>query len=166
MVVFLVSGFWHGANWTFIAWGLLNALYFMPLLLLNGNRKNLDVIAAGKRLPSLRAFSGMLLTFGLTVLAWIFFRAEDLSHAFSYLEGIFLNPFTGSTKLPSEYNGVLMLVSVFILLEWLGRESKYAIEFMFAKRPRLVRWLFYATLIFCIGMFMQTEQSPFIYFQF
>ena len=87
--IFLVSGFWHGANWTFIIWGALNAIYFLPLLLTNNNRKNLGVVAEGKLLPSIRELFAMLTTFTLTVFAWIFFRAENISHAFSYIGGIF-----------------------------------------------------------------------------
>ena len=66
-IIFLVSGFWHGANWTFIAWGALNAIYFLPLLLLNKNRSNMDIVAQGKTFPSLREVIGMAVTFGLTV---------------------------------------------------------------------------------------------------
>jgi D-alanyl-lipoteichoic acid acyltransferase DltB (MBOAT superfamily) len=87
-IIFIVSGFWHGANWTFIVWGALNAFYFLPLLLTNNNRNNLDVIAQGSLVPNLREFSSMILTFGLTVIAWIFFRAENMGHALQYLRGI------------------------------------------------------------------------------
>ena len=87
--IFLVSGFWHGANWTFIIWGALNAIYFLPLLLTNNNRKNLGVVAEGKLLPSIRELFAMLTTFTLTVFAWIFFRAENIGHAFSYIKEIF-----------------------------------------------------------------------------
>ena len=90
--IFLVSGFWHGANWTFIIWGALNAIYFLPLLLTNNNRKNLGVVAEGKLLPSFRELFAMLTTFILTVFAWIFFRAEDLNHAFSYICLLYTSP--------------------------------------------------------------------------
>ncbi|WP_067151958.1 MBOAT family O-acyltransferase, partial [Pseudotamlana agarivorans] len=88
-IIFLVSGFWHGANWTFIAWGALNALYFLPLLLLKRNRTNLGNVAHGKTLPNFKEFFSMLITFGLTVIAWVFFRAENIHHALSYLNNIF-----------------------------------------------------------------------------
>jgi len=87
-IIFIVSGFWHGANWTFIVWGALNAIYFLPLLLTNNNRNNLETVAQGKLLPSLKEVSFMLLTFGLTVFAWIFFRAENIGHAISYVSEI------------------------------------------------------------------------------
>ena len=84
-IIFIVSGFWHGANWTFIIWGALNAIYFLPLLLTKNNRNNLDIAAHGRNLPSIRELSLMLLTFSLTVFAWIFFRADNIGHAISYI---------------------------------------------------------------------------------
>ena len=88
-IIFLVSGFWHGANWTFIIWGLLNAIYFLPLLLAKKNRKNLDIIAENRNFPTIKELLSMLSTFSLTVFAWIFFRAESVSQAFSYINRIF-----------------------------------------------------------------------------
>ena len=84
-IIFIVSGFWHGADWTFIVWGALNALYFMPLLLLNKNRVNTDTVAQGRHLPSTREFFQITITFSLTVFAWIFFRAENMFHAVGYI---------------------------------------------------------------------------------
>ena len=88
-IIFIVSGFWHGANWTFIVWGALNAVYFLPLLLFNKNRVNTDVVAQGKYLPTIKEFFKIAITFSLTVLAWVFFRAENISHAWSYISEIF-----------------------------------------------------------------------------
>src|SRR6056300_1596923 len=88
-IIFLVSGFWHGANWTFIVWGALNALYFLPLLLLNKNRHHIEIVAHNKSIPSIKELSFILITFGLTVFAWIFFRAESVTHAVNYIAGIF-----------------------------------------------------------------------------
>ena len=78
-IVFIVSGFWHGANWTFIAWGALNAIYFLPLLILNRNRQYLDIVAQGKSLPTLKEFFNICTTFALTVLAWIFLGQKTLA---------------------------------------------------------------------------------------
>ena len=88
-LIFLVSGFWHGANWTFIVWGLLNAIYIMPSIIFNTNRNHIDIVAKGNYLPSIREFFMMLSTFFLTVFAWIFFRSASLSDAFSFIKGIF-----------------------------------------------------------------------------
>ena len=87
--IFLVSGFWHGANWTFIIWGFLNALFIMPSIILKTNRNNLEIVAMNKLIPSFRDVFNILLTFSLTVFAWIFFRAESVHHAIEYIVGIF-----------------------------------------------------------------------------
>ena len=92
-VIFIISGFWHGANLTFIAWGLLHALYFIPLMLMRGNRNNTGKIAEGRYLPSLKEFFQILITFSITVLAWIFFRADNITHALDYIFRLFTNPF-------------------------------------------------------------------------
>ena len=166
--IFLVSGFWHGANWTFIIWGALNATYFLPLLLTNNNRKNLGVVAKGKLLPSFRELFSMLITFALTVFAWIFFRAKNLEHALTYIYDIFsfsifsVPDFNGRSKAIT----TLVLIMIFTLLEWQGREGKYAIENFGKSRSRLLSWSLYSLILFFIGMFMNSVESPFIYFQF
>ena len=75
LIIFIVSGFWHGANWTFIIWGTLNALYILPLVVFNLNRKNTNIVAENSFLPSVKEVLQMVLTFAITTLAWIFFRA-------------------------------------------------------------------------------------------
>lgn len=167
-IIFIVSGFWHGANWTFIVWGALNAIYFLPLLLLNKNRSNLGVAAEGRLFPNINELFGIVSTFTLTVLAWIFFRAESLTKAFDYIGGIFSKSFFQMPAI-SQNKGELIslaLVAFFIVIEWLGREKNYAIAQFGFKWPRLLRWSFYAILIFTLGMYMQTNETPFIYFQF
>ena len=86
--IFIISGFWHGANWTFIIWGALNAIYFLPLLLTDNNRNNLETVAQGKLFPTIKELSFMLVTFGLTVFAWIFFRSNNIGHAISFISEI------------------------------------------------------------------------------
>ena len=129
-IIFIVSGFWHGANWTFIAWGFLNALYFLPLLLSKNNRKNVDTVASGKNLPSIKEFLFMITTFFMTVISWIFFRAENISHAFKYLKTIFsVSLFTLPTVLTIKMFIVIFLILVFILIEWLNREKEHGLVF-------------------------------------
>ena len=164
-VIFIVSGFWHGANWTFIVWGALNAIYFLPLLLLKKNRVNTNVVAQGKYLPTLKELINMLTTFTLTVLAWVFFRAENIGHAWVYLSTIFSKslftiPYYSGMKMP------ILLILLFVFIEWIGREGQYAISDIGQKWYRPLRWAFYSLLIFAIGMFMPSVESPFIYFQF
>jgi alginate O-acetyltransferase complex protein AlgI len=164
--IFLVSGFWHGANWTLIAWGVLNALYFIPLLLSNNNRNNLNVVAEGKILPSLRELIAMLSTFSLTVFAWIFFRAENINHAFSYIGGVF----SSSILSMPEFNGmdnaliILCLIGGFLVIEWLGRNDKFALEKVL-NNIKLIRVVIYIILITSLFLFA-TKPQDFIYFQF
>ena len=166
-IIFIVSGFWHGANWTFIVWGALNAIYFLPLLLLKKNRVNTDNIAQDKFLPSLREFLNMLITFALTVLAWIFFRADSIGHAWSYLTSIFsdslfaMPSFSGTESA----NTTAILIIIFIIIEWLGRESEFAIEKLDLKLNKPLRWVFYFVIILLMFIFTGEEQQ-FIYFQF
>jgi len=162
-VIFVVSGFWHGANWTFIVWGALNALYFLPLLLAKKNRQNIEIVAQGKVFPTVREVGGMMITFWLTVLAWIFFRAENLTHAFSYIDGIFssnlfvLPDITGMKAL-------LLIVPLFLLFEWFGREKEFALALAEEwKRP--MRYIVYYIIILAIFL-LTGEQQQFIYFQF
>tara|TARA_R110002051_G_scaffold107616_1_gene180454 strand:+ start:4694 stop:6133 length:1440 start_codon:yes stop_codon:yes gene_type:complete len=163
-IIFLVSGFWHGANWTFIIWGALNALYFLPILLTNNNRNHLDVVAKGSYLPSVKEALQMLLTFSLTVFAWIFFRAIDLEHALSYIGSMFSSTLLSIPKvLPAK---VILLLVFFMTIEWIGREGQYGISKLGLKWKRPFRWAFYALIICMIGLFMQTKETPFIYFQF
>lgn len=166
-IIFIVSGFWHGANWTFIVWGALNAIYFLPLLLLNRNRRHIEIVAQGKYLPSIRDFLNMSLTFGLTLIAWIFFRSNSISHAMSYLSEIFsssLFTMPELTNMDTALNTILMVV-IFLILEWIGREQQYAIQRIGLNWKRHWRWAFYYLLVIVIVSFAGQGQT-FIYFQF
>lgn len=160
MIVFVVSGFWHGANWTFIAWGLLNAIYFLPLLVLQGNRRHLDDIPKSRRFPT--AFECLQIgsTFSLTLVAWVFFRAGSMSHAFAYLDGmasrsLFSIPSLGLIQLP--------FIVLIVIWEWVQRDKQHGLQ-IDGVRP-FFRTVTYMTLIYLILANMGAEQ-PFIYFQF
>lgn len=162
-IIFIVSGFWHGANWTFMVWGALNAIYFLPLLLTNTNRNNLEIVAHGKLLPNMRELILMLTTFSLTVLAWIFFRAENITHAFRYISEIFS---ISTFSIPQEHpRNIILLLMFFVLIEWLGREGRYAISHLGTTWRRSVRYAFYYAILIAIFWFGGKEQE-FIYFQF
>ncbi|MDG2265530.1 MAG: MBOAT family O-acyltransferase, partial [Candidatus Marinimicrobia bacterium] len=166
--IFLISGFWHGANWTFVAWGAINAIYFLPLFLTSRNRNNLDVVAAQTKLPSLNELISILSTFTLTVLAWVFFRAENINHALSYINGIFSYSLFSIPDFHQNMDALILLILIggFIIIEWLGRRDKYAIESLLNYMPIYVQWVIYYLLIILIFLFTPTTQSPFIYFQF
>jgi len=164
-IIFLVSGFWHGANWTFVAWGALNAIFFLPLLLSNKNRNNLEIVAKGRLLPSIRDFVSISVTFFLTLIAWIFFRAASVSQAFDILKTIFSSSlFTIPVFNPREIL-VLTLMTLFMIIEWIGRENQYAIENIRIRFSRPVRWAVYYSIIILIFFFAGQGQA-FIYFQF
>lgn len=175
-VIFIVSGFWHGANWTYIIWGALNAFYFLPLLLTKSNRRYLEIVANEKSLPSIKDFFRMILTFGLITFAWIFFRAENIGHAISYISGI-LSPslfsmpnFSNMTGLGNT-SGIIMtllisaIILLFILSEWQGRNMQFALSRMDLRYPKYIRWSTYCIISVIIFLFSGTQQE-FIYFQF
>lgn len=162
-IVFLISGFWHGANWTFLIWGLLNAVYFLPLLLLNRNRNNIEIVAVNSKLPSAREFIMMIATFGFTVFAWIFFRANNVKHAIQFISGIFSKSFF---SIPTERPTYLILLLFFFIgMEWIGRRNKYALEKIGFQYNSTLRWFMYMLLIIFVFIFGEKEQE-FIYFQF
>jgi len=162
-VIFLVSGFWHGANWTFIVWGLLNAIYFLPLLLSNTNRDHINIVAQGKLLPSIGDAGRILLTFTLTVFAWIFFRSANVTQAWDMISTIFSSSFLQPLQIfPKE---PLLLIVFFMGIEWLGREHHYGLEKIGLKKPKIVRWSFYYLLTLLIFIY-SGKQETFIYFQF
>jgi D-alanyl-lipoteichoic acid acyltransferase DltB (MBOAT superfamily) len=166
-IIFIVSGFWHGANWTFIVWGALNAIYFLPLLLANKNRNNLEIVAEGNYFPKAREFVQIISTFGLTVLAWIFFRAENVQHAFDYISGIISMSLFEAPEITGILRAAmtLTLILVFMIVEWIGRENQYAIERIGASWSRPVRYIMYYAIILAI-LTVGGGRQEFIYFQF
>jgi D-alanyl-lipoteichoic acid acyltransferase DltB (MBOAT superfamily) len=162
-IIFLISGFWHGANWTFIFWGFLHALYFLPLLILGKNRTHLEVAGGANLLPSLKECLQILLTFGLVCLAWIFFRAESLSHAFAYLGNILDFSISKDENIYSLPLTVLM--AAMFIIEWICRRSNITYAFSLL-RWRTARHLAYYTVIFAIIMYGTFSETAFIYFQF
>ena len=167
-IIFVVSGFWHGANWTFIAWGFINALYFLPLMLLKRNRVNSGDIAPGRMLPSMRDFINIVFTFLLTLIAWVFFRAANLEHAFNYLATIFSPSFFTLPQFNAEIIYVvqiLILITFFVIIEWSGRMNEFAIAKLGFHKKRWFRLSYYFGIVFLIILFLGKEQQ-FIYFQF
>lgn len=163
-IIFLLSGLWHGANWTFVIWGGLNALYFLPLLLSGRNRKNMGTVAEGRWLPSPADALRMLATFLLTCLAWVFFRARTVEHAFEYLAGI-----ASPTLLQWPSTGpryLFPLILFFLAVEWVSRMDQHGLERLGARWPRPLRWSMYMGIATLIGLYMGTNDTPFIYFQF
>jgi len=166
--IFIISGFWHGENWTFIVWGVLNALYFLPLLLLNKNRINTNNVAQGKFFPSFKEFFQIGITFILTVFAWIFFRSENVVHALNFLSTIFSKSLFTFPHLPQMGLAfkIIILMAVFIIIEWLGRDKKYAIENINSIKNNYFRYIMYLGIIITIMLMGNFNENQFIYFQF
>ena len=161
-IIFLVSGFWHGANFTYVAWGLINALYFLPLLLINQNRKNVADFTLGFNFDSVRTLLNILSTFALTCIAWIFFRSKTITDAFLYIKRMFENQ-----KFSTEYfrierysNELLALVLIFVIIEW---NNRHKLEPISGKWSWLKLSLCLAAIV-ALGIF--SDYKEFIYFQF
>ncbi len=169
-IIFLLSGLWHGANWTFIAWGAYHAFLFLPLILLGKNRRYRDTVAEGRALPSFKETGQMLLTFMLAVFGWILFRADSISQAWDYLMHLFTNDLFSIPRMMGQTYTYYVLIFASILcmlvLEWLTRTQEHAL-----RQGNLPSWLCRSlTLILSLLVFIciltQKADSSFIYFKF
>jgi D-alanyl-lipoteichoic acid acyltransferase DltB (MBOAT superfamily) len=164
-VIFLLSGFWHGANWTFVAWGLFNALLFMPLMLMNMSKNNIGNVAERTILPSLKESAQMLLTFVFVVMAWIFFRSNDLSTSFTIFKKIFSEEIMMTPSVNAKTLLSFCWISVLLLFEWFARKKAHALESFLLNYHTAIRWAVYYILFLLIVIYGGSEQQ-FIYFQF
>ena len=161
-IIFIVSGFWHGANWTFIVWGALNALYFIPLMLFNVNRNNLDTVAQNRLIPSLREAIQIILTFALTCLAWIFFRANDVNHALDYMVNLAsLSIKIDRLSIERQSFEIIPLLLILLVFEWTNRSKEFP---LIGKKFSYLKSTLVILLILLFGSFSNIQE--FIYFQF
>ncbi len=167
-IIFWLSGLWHGPGWTYMLWSTVNATYFVPLLLTKQNRRYMDTAAQGRSLPTFRELIAILSTFSLTVFAHVFFGARSMSHLWTYLTGLFSTSLFTIPDFPGRKNAfvTILLVIFFLIVEWMGRENQHALGDFGTKWRRPQRWMFYMGLCALLVLFMQTEGTPFIYFQF
>lgn len=162
-IIFLVSGFWHGANWTFLLWGLINALFFIPLLLSDKNRNNIEIVANDTKYPTITEFVKIISTFLIVTLAWIFFRAKNVLEAFLYIKQIFKFNFSkGIEYLSIERYSVeiLLLLVFFILIEWFSRNNQHP----FFGKFKSIKMSLILIMLIIFGVYSQA--NDFIYFQF
>jgi D-alanyl-lipoteichoic acid acyltransferase DltB (MBOAT superfamily) len=170
IVVFTVSGLWHGADWTFVVWGLIHGLLFLPSFLRRRHRRHLDVVADGRLLPKPLDLLRMTVTFALVSLAWIPFRADGFGHALVYAERLVTTVFsTGSVTdlgrfLAATEWSVLVFVALMIVMEWWRRRRNHGLEI--DEVPVGLRWTIYLALLLIIIIFGRFERVEFIYFQF
>lgn len=160
--IFLTSGLWHGANWTFVAWGAYHALLFIPLILLGKNKRFTDTVATGRILPNIRECFQMLLTFILVVIGWVFFRAETITQAFEYLGGIFSSTLLSVPDTMGQ-NANLLCIAFMLVIEFIKRSSTHTFELH--QKSKLIRWSIYIGIILMICIFGGHSEN-FIYFQF
>lgn len=170
LIIFLVSGLWHGARGTFLAWGLYHALLFLPLILLGRNRRHLDIVAEGRLLPNVREAAQMLLTLVLVTIGWVFFRAGCIADAAGYLSHMFIGwDGRGVASYPQSAGAVTLLaVAAMTAIDWLGRGREHALQHL-AERPAWQRWTAYALLLLSVTYYFAigyNVPSQFIYFQF
>ncbi len=165
-VIFLLSGFWHGANWTFIVWGAYHALLFLPLILLGKNRKHTDVVATGRFFPSLKEMGQMLLTFLLAVIGWIVFRANTIGEAWNYLCGLFDKSVFSVPWLDNRhyYLPVVISIALMLVVEWLQRNKEHAFDLSGIK-SHVLKFGIYYVMVAALFWFGGHAES-FIYFQF
>ncbi|RZV58569.1 MAG: MBOAT family protein, partial [Flavobacteriaceae bacterium] len=129
IIVFIVSGFWHGANWTFITWGAIHAIFFVPLLLLNRNRRYLGEVAADRLFPRLGEFMNILITFALVTLAWVFFRAETIAQALDYFMHMFdLSLIPDRLEIKRYAFEILPLIFILFSFEWFSRQNEHPMQ--------------------------------------
>lgn len=163
LIIFLVSGFWHGAAWTFVCWGAFHAILFLPLLLSGKNRRYKDTVAQGKCLPSVRETLQIFLTFLLVMLGWIIFRAETIGQAWNYFLRI-ATEWEGTLSLDYKTD-ILVYIPLLLLIEWWQRGRQHGLEIQQSVPKRSLRIAIYTVLLLLIEMAMG-KPSEFIYFQF
>jgi len=167
LAIFLLSGFWHGANWTFIAWGLIHGLLYLPLLLTARHHTMSGTVARGRLLPSLPELLRMLTTFLLVCMAWTFFRSASVEQAFDILRaiaspGLFVPP---DMHDPHAWTWAGVGVLVTFSVEWVARERMHGLH-LDGMLPRPVRWALYYALLLCLVLGAPMSGGEFIYFQF
>jgi alginate O-acetyltransferase complex protein AlgI len=173
LITFTFSGLWHGANWTFVLWGLLNGLFFLPYIFMNSMTRYKDQPAAGRFLPGWKEAWGMFITFNLITLSRVLFKAKDVPAAITYYKGLLLN---FSPDLPPQFIlANLKWCILLIVVEWIQRNRENVLDFDLAKifKPsnvklaRIVRPVFYATVLILIFFFhKQQSLQEYYYFRF
>jgi len=163
-----VVGLWHGANWTFVIFGFIHGLLFIPLII-KGTMNKKKTMAKNRMLPNYKELGNMIITFTIVMLTMVFIRAENSLHAFTFIGNIF-SPSVFSIH-AADFSGCFAIIAVmllipFFIIEWIGREQDYAIEGIQNIKSKTIRWICYSFIVFLIGAYVQTEGTAFIYFQF
>ena len=150
MVIFLISGLWHGANWTFVAWGAFHGLLFLPLILSGSNRKYLSVIAENRVFPTAIELFQVLTTFVLVMIGWVIFRSENISQAIDYLIAMTMrwdNPSCGNALvgLNTTISSTILMISILTIIDWTQRRKNFGMQIV-EGRSMVVRWSYIFTI--------------------
>lgn len=162
-IIFLISGLWHGANWTFVVWGFYHACLFIPLLVMNKNRKNTNIIANNRIFPSCKEFIEMITTFLLVVIGWIIFRAENIHQAYDYIQRMLNVSFF---SIPNYKEPITLIALITMLIfEWINRKNEYGLSNISKIKSFPIRYCIYWGFLLAIYFYSGAQES-FIYFQF
>ena len=165
-IVFGVSGLWHGANWTFVCWGLYHGCLIVIYKLLHINTKDKDILAAGRWLPTVKDMCRVVVTFLLVVVGWVIFRAENISQAWDFVSRMFLTAFDDFHFRLGSIN-TFMAILLLMIVEYLQRNKGHVLQFPDNRvfRCSSVRYTLYACIVLLM-FFYAGEVQTFIYFQF
>ena len=166
-IIFLLSGFWHGASWNFIAWGFIHACGFLPLLLLNKNRKHLnDTVAQNRKFPNLKELWQMSTTFAFVTFAWVFFRMTDIQNALGYLSSIINKNFIQCGFGVWYYKIItpLLFAGALLILDWFNRREEREVTVLKRKSNSIITVIM--TAIIMLHLLRGEQTTGFIYFQF
>lgn len=167
LIIFAVSGFWHGAAWNFVLWGVINGLYFIPLVWFDKSKEHLEIVAKGRTLPTLSEVGKMLLTFTLVCTFYVIFRSNGLESMYTAFKGI-LSPslFSIPPMLFSKAVAIsLGAAGLMLVLDWFARERAYGLM-LDPRLPSWARYGIYYGLVVLIVRFAPMSGAEFIYFQF
>jgi len=161
-LIFIISGLWHGANWTFIIWGLLNAIFYLPIIFLKKAKNYSFKVASNSMIPTVSEFINILSTFSIITFAWIFFRADTVTGAFNYINRIFTNGELSIQYLPIERNNIepLIIIAIFVLMEWFNRKHEHPFKGKF----KVLKLILVILMLLTLGVY--SDYQEFIYFQF
>ena len=166
---FVICGVWHGANWTYVLFGLLHGCYFIPLIY-KGSMNKKSKLAVGKSYPSFNEVKNIFFTISIAALTLVVFRADTIADAFGIYKKIFsIALFSMPTGIAVEnYTLSILLLNITLMyvIEWRGREWNYGIEQIHLKWSKAIRWGFYYLILIDICLNYYSQSDTFIYFKF
>ncbi len=170
-IIFIISGFWHGANWTYLAWGGLNAIYFIPSFIIKRYKQNIPSKNTSLYFSKLKELFEIITTFAITTLAWIFFRSKSVSDSVKYIKGIFNSSEFFTVRSTKTYElsikPLIIYIAIFLIIDWYYKNEN--VVFTNTKTTRssiLLKYLFYSIAVFSILLSIKNQATSFIYFQF